>query len=104
MSWRCYCVLHLDYRTKHSSKARKIISIFFISSVILKRGNRLDVIFTYFAFPFLPQQLGGDISNGCSKDYSTLIMEERFKAEERKEIIGEEWRKISKIFDRQIIF
>ena len=31
-------------------------------------------------------------------------MEERFKAEERKEIIGEEWRKISKIFDRQIIF
>ena len=64
------------------------------------------VIFTYFDlnFPFLPQQLGGDISNGCWKDYSTLIMEERFKAEERKEIIGEEWRKISKIFDRQIIF
>ena len=29
-----------------------------------------------------------------------MIMEERFKAEERKEIIGEEWRKISRIFDR----
>ena len=28
------------------------------------------------------------------------IMEERYKAEERKEIIGEEWRKISRIFDR----
>lgn len=27
-------------------------------------------------------------------------MEERYKAEERKEIIGEEWRKISRIFDR----
>ena len=27
-------------------------------------------------------------------------MEERFKAEERKEILGEEWRKVSKIFDR----
>ena len=34
------------------------------------------------------------------KDLSTLIMEERYKAEERKEIIGEEWRKISRIFDR----
>ena len=31
---------------------------------------------------------------------STVIMEERFKAEERKEILGEEWRKVSKIFDR----
>ena len=30
---------------------------------------------------------------------STVIMEERFKAEERKEILGEEWRKVSKIFD-----
>ena len=27
-------------------------------------------------------------------------MEERFKSEERKEILGEEWRKISRIFDR----
>ena len=34
------------------------------------------------------------------KDLGTMIMEERFKAEERKEIIGEEWRKISRIFDR----
>ena len=34
------------------------------------------------------------------KDLSTLIMEERFKSEERKEILGEEWRKISRIFDR----
>ena len=33
---------------------------------------------------------------------STVIMEERFKAEERKEILGEEWRKVSKIFDRYI--
>ena len=30
-------------------------------------------------------------------------MEEKFKAEERKEIIGEEWRKISKIFDRFLL-
>ena len=34
------------------------------------------------------------------KDLPTLLMEERFKAEERKEILGEEWRKIAKIFDR----
>ena len=53
-------------------------------------------------FPFCSQQPAGN--NEHWKDYSTLIMEERFKAEERKEIIGEEWRKISKIFDRQIIF
>ena len=38
------------------------------------------------------------------KDLGTLIMEERYKAEERKEIIGEEWRKISRIFDRLKIF
>ena len=30
-------------------------------------------------------------------------MEERFKAEERKEILGEEWRKIAKIFDRFLL-
>merc|ERR550519_2545593 len=30
------------------------------------------------------------------KDLSTAIMEERYKQEERKEIIGEEWRKISR--------
>ena len=34
------------------------------------------------------------------KDLGTMVMEERFKAEERKEIMGEEWRKISRIFDR----
>ena len=34
------------------------------------------------------------------KDLSSVIMEEKFKQEERKEIIGEEWRKISRIFDR----
>ena len=34
---------------------------------------------------------------------SLVIMEEKFKAEERKEIIGEEWRKISKIFDRFLL-
>ena len=34
---------------------------------------------------------------------STVIMEERFKAEERKEILGEEWRKVSKIFDRYFL-
>ena len=34
------------------------------------------------------------------KDFYTHLMEERFKAEERKEILGEEWRKIAKIFDR----
>jgi hypothetical protein len=28
------------------------------------------------------------------------MMEERWKAEERKEIIGEEWRKISRIMDK----
>ena len=37
------------------------------------------------------------------KDLSTVIMEERFKAEERKEILGEEWRKVSKIFDRYFL-
>ena len=37
------------------------------------------------------------------KDLGTLIMEERYKAEERKEIIGEEWRKISRIFDRFLL-
>ena len=37
------------------------------------------------------------------KDLSTLLMEERFKAEERKEILGEEWRKIAKIFDRFLL-
>lgn len=38
------------------------------------------------------------------KELSTLIIEERFKAEERKEILGEEWRKISRIFDRSSNF
>jgi len=37
------------------------------------------------------------------KDLSTAIMEERYKQEERKEIIGEEWRKISRIFDRFLL-
>jgi len=37
------------------------------------------------------------------RDLGTMIMEERFKAEERKEIIGEEWRKISRIFDRFLL-
>jgi len=37
------------------------------------------------------------------KDLGTMIMEERFKAEERKEVIGEEWRKISRIFDRFLL-
>jgi len=37
------------------------------------------------------------------KDLSTVIMEERYKQEERKEIIGEEWRKISRIFDRFLL-
>ena len=37
------------------------------------------------------------------KDLGTIIMEERYKAEERKEIIGEEWRKISRIFDRFLL-
>ena len=30
-------------------------------------------------------------------------MEEKWKAEERKEIIGEEWREISRIFDRLLL-
>jgi hypothetical protein len=34
------------------------------------------------------------------KDLTNLMMEERWKAEERKEIIGEEWRKISRIMDK----
>jgi len=37
------------------------------------------------------------------KDLSSLMMEERYKAEERKEILGEEWRKISRIFDRFLL-
>merc|ERR1719391_1175277 len=37
------------------------------------------------------------------KDLSTAIMEERYKQEERKEIIREEWRKISRIFDRFLL-
>ena len=30
-------------------------------------------------------------------------MEERYKAEERREIIGEEWRKISRILDKFLL-
>jgi hypothetical protein len=30
-------------------------------------------------------------------------MEEKYRAEERKEIIGEEWRQISRIFDRFLL-
>jgi len=37
------------------------------------------------------------------KDLGTLIMEEKYKEGERKEIIGEEWRKISRIFDRFLL-
>ena len=37
------------------------------------------------------------------KDLGSMIMEERYKAEERKEIIGEEWRKISRILDRFLL-
>ena len=33
-------------------------------------------------------------------DVTSQLMEERYKEEERKEIIGEEWRKISRIVDR----
>ena len=33
----------------------------------------------------------------------TIIMEEKYRAEERKEIIGEEWRQISRIFDRFLL-
>merc|ERR1712227_810319 len=44
-----------------------------------------------------------EIRKDAWKDLSLLIMEEKFKAEERKEIIGEEWRKISKIFDRFLL-
>ena len=40
--------------------------------------------------------------NPMLKDLSSMIMEERYKQEERKEIIGEEWRKISRIFDRWV--
>ena len=37
------------------------------------------------------------------KDLSAIIMEERYKAEERREIIGEEWRKISRILDKFLL-
>ena len=37
------------------------------------------------------------------KDLSAIIMEEKYKAEERREIIGEEWRKISRILDRFLL-
>ena len=108
VSLRCYCVLHLDYRTKHSSKARNFCLLFLADVILfnfcLLQLQYLKLFSLPFSsyFPFSSQQPAG--SNEHWKDYSTLIMEERFKAEERKEIIGEEWRKISKIFDRQIIF
>ncbi|XP_023334794.1 uncharacterized protein LOC111706215 isoform X3 [Eurytemora carolleeae] len=41
--------------------------------------------------------------SGAWKDLTNKMMEERWKAEERKEIIGEEWRKISRIFDRFLL-
>lgn len=34
------------------------------------------------------------------KDLMPIMMVEKWKTEERKQIIGEEWRKISRIFDR----
>jgi hypothetical protein len=34
------------------------------------------------------------------KDLGNIMLEERWRIEERKEIIGEEWRKISRILDR----
>ena len=34
------------------------------------------------------------------KDLLPIMMVEKWKTEERKQIIGEEWRKISRIFDR----
>ena len=37
------------------------------------------------------------------KDLSAIIMEEKYKAEERREIIGEEWRKISRILDKFLL-
>jgi len=36
-------------------------------------------------------------------DVTSQLMEERYKEEERKEIIGEEWRKISRIVDRFLL-
>ena len=94
----------LQNKTFVQSKKNNFYFLHFFSDFEGWRKTKCNFHLLCLNFSFLPQQLGGDISNGCSKDYSTLIMEERFKAEERKEIIGEEWRKISKIFDRQIIF
>ena len=37
------------------------------------------------------------------KDLSAIIMENRYKEEERREIIGEEWRKISRILDKFLL-
>ena len=51
---------------------------------------------------FIYQSQSDNLNEGW-KDLSTLIMEERFKAEERKEILGEEWRKVSRIFDRLVL-
>jgi hypothetical protein len=38
------------------------------------------------------------------KDLGNIMLEERWRIEERKEIIGEEWRKISRILDRYISY
>ena len=110
MSLRCYCVLHLNYTTEQNIRPKQgTFDYFFLADVILFNFCLLQLQYLKLFslpfssyFPFCSQQPAGN--NEHWKDYSTLIMEERFKAEERKEIIGEEWRKISKIFDRQIIF
>ncbi|XP_023332575.1 neuronal acetylcholine receptor subunit alpha-7 [Eurytemora carolleeae] len=61
--------------------------------------------------PSLKKKVYKDISEGCSancqnggwKDLLTKIMIEKWKSEERKEIVGEEWRKISRILDRFLL-
>ena len=37
------------------------------------------------------------------RDLATTVLEERWRAEERKEVLGEEWRIISRILDRILL-